>query len=62
LHKKNPARFNGVPDFFMRSVLPQDSGPRRTRHWVFGAFRQKAGRGWHHHSRAPHRRSMGQGG
>jgi hypothetical protein len=20
------------------------------------------GRGWHHHSRAPHRRSMGQGG
>jgi len=23
---------------------------------------RKAGRGWHHHSRAPHRRSMGQGG
>jgi hypothetical protein len=25
-------------------------------------FGKKAGRGWHHHSRAPHRRSMGQGG
>jgi hypothetical protein len=23
---------------------------------------EKAGRGWHHHSRAPRRRSMGQGG
>ena len=23
---------------------------------------KKAGRGWHHHSRAPHRRSMGPGG
>jgi hypothetical protein len=27
---------------------------------IFGK-RQKAGRGWHHHSRALHRRSMGQG-
>ena len=26
------------------------------------SLRKKAGRGWHHHSRALHRRSMGQGG
>jgi hypothetical protein len=27
-----------------------------------GELQKKAGRGWHHHSRALHRRSMGQGG
>jgi hypothetical protein len=32
-----------VPDFFMRSVLPQDSGLRRTRHWVLAFLDKKQG-------------------
>jgi hypothetical protein len=51
-----------------RTMNPQPIGipPGGTRWRLFTGsliwLRKKAGRGWHHHSRALHRRSMGQGG
>jgi hypothetical protein len=56
---------HGAPDFlcgFGGGLRPQKTGlppQKRGQDIVFSD--KKAGRGWHHHSRAPHRRSMGQG-
>jgi hypothetical protein len=46
---------DGAPDLHWRTV--KDGNDFRVR-----IFEKKAGRGWHHQSRAPRRRSMGQGG